>query len=64
MNTRDYDYIEHRLLDVGPAMEAAGRLAQVGQQELANRVLAAAAVFGDALRDVRRELPAHLYRGI
>jgi hypothetical protein len=57
VNTRDYDYIENRLLDpLGNVTEACGRLRQVGRPDLADRVMRAAQEFTDECRAVRREL--------
>lgn len=57
MLVRDYDYIEHRLLDpLGNTTEAAGRLRQVGRDDLADRLMAAAADFTDKCRAIRTEI--------
>jgi hypothetical protein len=57
VNSRDYDYIETRLLapDV-PASEAAARLRAVGEEDLANDLLRARTRFYDECRDIRRRL--------
>jgi hypothetical protein len=56
MNVRDFDYIEARLMDTGPAAEACGRLKQVGRPDLADRVMKAAQEYTDALREIRMEI--------
>lgn len=56
LNQRDYNYIEGRLLaPTQAAQEAAGRLRQVGQDELADRVLKAAAEFHEKIRWIRSD---------
>ena len=57
MNTRDFDYIEARLLNPADgAAEATGRLRQVGRDDLADRILEAHRVFLDECRAVRAEI--------
>lgn len=56
MKTRDYDYIETRLLGALPPMEAYDRLIEVGKPELAQKIMEATQGYMDALRDVRREI--------
>lgn len=63
MNTRDFDYIESRLLSpMDAASEAHGRLQQVSQGNLASRLMAAMQVFQDECREIRRELTQKQYR--
>lgn len=57
MNTRDWDYIENRLLaGTSLQLEAYGRLRQVGYPDLAERLMTASQVYHDECRAIRDEL--------
>lgn len=56
MNTRDYDYIWNRLEAGTNATEAVTRLRDVGQADLAERLMEAVQRFTDDCRVIRYEL--------
>lgn len=57
MNARDREYIDNRLTDpAGPALEAHGRLKQVGQHDLAERLMGEIQNLIDTSRAIRVEL--------
>jgi hypothetical protein len=63
MRTRDYDYIEARLLvPANELSDAIERLKMVGESKFAARLVDALADLMDVCRDVRRDLQ-HLQRG-
>lgn len=65
MNTRDYDYIETRLLTPDlKGSEACGRLIQNGHADLASRIMEASATYLDVCRSVRYELADKDRRGL
>jgi hypothetical protein len=54
VNTRDFEYVENRLLaPAWPATEAVGRLRQIGQDDLADQLNKAIAALHDECRAVR-----------
>lgn len=57
MNTRDYDYIEARLMDpAGHLLDAIQRLKRLGRLEEAGRLMTAAQRLNDECRAVRYAL--------
>jgi len=54
---RDEEYIDNRLTaPASDALDAAGRLRQCGQADLADRVIEAVATLTDTCREIRQEL--------
>jgi len=64
IGVRDYDYIETRLTsgDI-PSLEARGRLKQIGDTELSDRLMKAAQEYNDTLRSVLFDFRAQYNRG-
>lgn len=64
MNNRDLEYIENRLIvPAGQAVEAIGRLRQVGYDLQADKLMEATKAFIDVCREIRKEV-VDRHRGI
>lgn len=62
MNLRDSEFIDNRLSDPGPAVEAIDRLRKTGNDDLADQVMVVARTYLDNLREIRHEFRSRQFQ--